>query len=252
MTAAALIDELALPPDSRVDQRVPKKLLAEQGAPTPADKRAIQDGIEELFWVAALKPSTIGVPLYRDNVREYLEISVLTAVLRPSAKAGRLIELIHRAIPYPVALVTSHGSAVSFSVAHKRFSEGMKGQVVAEDLLQTAVSHAAARTPAEADFLASLALALQPRSDLFAFYQGWCDRVAALEVSRLTGSFVLYPPSRRAAERPAALAEHARLQREIATLRGQASREKQLARRVELNVQVKQLEATLAELTKTL
>lgn len=252
MTAAALIDALALPPHARVDQRVPKKLLAEQGAPTPADKRAIQDGIEELFWVAALKPSTIGVPLYRDTVREYLEISVLTAVLRPSAKAGRLIELIHRAIPYPVVLITSHGKTVSFSVAHKRFSEGMKGQVVAEDLVQTATSAAAARTRVEADFLASLALASQPRSDLFSLYQGWCDRVTALEASRLTGSFVLHSASERASERPAALAEHARLQREIATLRAQASKEKQLNRRVELNLQLKRLEATLAELIKTL
>ena len=49
-------------PDARVDQRVPKKLLLEHGAPTAADKRQINDGIEELLWVAALKPTTIGVP----------------------------------------------------------------------------------------------------------------------------------------------------------------------------------------------
>ncbi len=33
---------------ARVDQRVPKKLLVENGAPTAADKRSIKDGIEEL------------------------------------------------------------------------------------------------------------------------------------------------------------------------------------------------------------
>ena len=36
------------PADTRVEQRVPKKLLLEQGAPTSADKRRIQDGIEEV------------------------------------------------------------------------------------------------------------------------------------------------------------------------------------------------------------
>jgi hypothetical protein len=37
---------LALPPEARVDQRVPKKMLLEQGAPTAADKRLIQDGLD--------------------------------------------------------------------------------------------------------------------------------------------------------------------------------------------------------------
>jgi hypothetical protein len=70
MSAAAVIAALALPSEARVDRRVPKKLLVEQGAPTSADKRQIQEGIEELNWVAALKPSNIGVPAYRDDVRE--------------------------------------------------------------------------------------------------------------------------------------------------------------------------------------
>ena len=38
MTAADVIAALALPPESRVDQRVAKKLLVEHGAPTAADK----------------------------------------------------------------------------------------------------------------------------------------------------------------------------------------------------------------------
>lgn len=120
MSADALIAALALPPEARVDKRVPKKLLVEQGAPTAADKRQIHDGIEELMWIAAVKLTTIGVPEYRDDVREYLEIAVLTAELRSSAKAARITELIHRAIPYPVVLVVCVGDSVSLSLAHKR------------------------------------------------------------------------------------------------------------------------------------
>lgn len=100
MTFEVVINALAIPRDALVGQRVPKKLLVEQGAPTAADKRRIMDGIEELQWVAALKPTNIGVPAFKDAAREYLEVSVLTAALRPAAKASRLIELIHRAIPY--------------------------------------------------------------------------------------------------------------------------------------------------------
>src|SRR5208283_4600218 len=118
MSFAPVINALAIPTNARVDQRVPKKLLLEQGAPTAADKRQIQDGIEELAWVAALKPNNIGVPVFRDEVREYLEIAVLTAILRSAAKTMRLTELIHRAIPYPVVLVTAQGDGVNLSLAH--------------------------------------------------------------------------------------------------------------------------------------
>ena len=64
MRVQEFIAALELPSGCRVDQRVPKKLLTEQGAPTAADKRLIQDGVEEVIWVAALKPVNIGVPAF--------------------------------------------------------------------------------------------------------------------------------------------------------------------------------------------
>ena len=81
-----IVAALDLPAGSRVDQRVPKKLLLENGARTASDKRIIGDGIEELLWLAALKPTTIGVPDYRDELREYLEIAVLRLTLRVSCR----------------------------------------------------------------------------------------------------------------------------------------------------------------------
>ena len=49
MNGDTLIEALELPASSRVNQRVPKKLLLENGAPTTDDKRLINDGIEELL-----------------------------------------------------------------------------------------------------------------------------------------------------------------------------------------------------------
>ncbi len=252
MSTAALIDALALPPDARVDQRVPKKLLLEQGAPTAADKRSLQDGIAEMTWVAALKPTNIGVPLFRDDVREYLEIAVLIVMLRAAAKGPRLIALIHRAVPYPVVLVAEHGDAVSLSLAHKRWSQGEKGKVVIEVVRRTTPFQPAAPTAEEAAFLASLALASQPARDLYTVYQGWLDRVAALEAAQITGTFVPPESTGQASAVRDGLDVHAELQRELAVLRAKAKKERQINRRVELNLKIKRLEAKLAELTAQL
>jgi hypothetical protein len=252
MSIATLVNALALPPDARVDQRVPKKLLMEQGAPTAADKRYLQEGIEEMTWIAALKPTNIGVPIFRDDVREYLEIVVLTAALRAAAKESRLVELIHRAVPYPVVLVTAHGETFSLSLAHKRWSQGEKGKVVIEDVRRTAPFQPDVPTAEEAAFLASLPLASQPARDLYTVYQGWLDRVAALEAAQITGTFTPPDTTDRAGVLHEELDAHAQLQRELTVLRAKAKKEKQINRRVELNLKIKRLEAELAAVAQSL
>ena len=244
-----IINALALPPESTVDQRVPKKLLIENGAPTAADKRQINDGIEEFLWLAALKPTTIGVPEYRDSVREYLEIAVLSLTLRPEAKAPRLIELVHRAVPYPVLLFTVWDSNLSLSLAHKRFSQNEAGKVVLEDFIVECPVIQHAETPA---FLASLTLTSQPRTHLLALYQGWIECAEAFQAAQITGRFVPAGNDEAASSRRAALAEYDRFQREIDTLRTRAAKELQINRRVELNLGIKRLEAALAEAAKNL
>src|SRR3546814_17430153 len=125
----AIVDALALPTGARVDARVPKKLLIEQGAPTSTDKRAIQEGVDELQWFAACKPATIGVPAFADEERDYPEIAVVGCAFRAGPKGTRLIDLIHRAIPYHVFLLTSDGGGLTLSAAHKRTAEKDAGRV---------------------------------------------------------------------------------------------------------------------------
>lgn len=104
--------------------------MLENGAPTTSDKRLITDTIEEIQWIAALKPNTIGVPSYRDAQPEYLEIAVLVVTLRDTVKAAslaRLAELMHRAVPYPVLLLME-GETLTLSLAHKRWAQNEAGK----------------------------------------------------------------------------------------------------------------------------
>lgn len=251
MSYAPVITALALPPETLVGQRVPKKLLVENGAPTAGDKRQINDGIEEILWQAALKPANLGVPAYRDAVREYLEIAILTVAFRPAAKPARLVELIHRAIPYPVLLVATMGDTASVSVAHKRWSQGETGQIVIEELRATAPFRPENATAEEMQFLARLAVGSLPQQDLFAFYQCWLDSVLALEAAQITGAFRPVPSENSAALRDQ-LDARAQALRDLAALRAQAEKETQLNRRVEINLAIKKLEARIADIAQNL
>lgn len=284
MNTEAVIAFLCLPPESCVDQRVPKKLLLEQGLPTAADKRAVQEGVEELLWVAALKPETIGVPSYRDEVREYLEIAVLALSLRAQAKVSRLVELLHRAVPYPVLLVVEQtrgaglacaprggqrgdeerasasgrsplsgdGTEVSLSLAHKRHSQGEGGKVVVEEIHHSEPFRLEAPDPVQKSFLESLALSQFPSRDLFSLYQAWIDRLTALQAAQWRGAWKVPETPEQAAALRGSLEACTRIQRELASIRARAAKESQMNRRVALNLEIRRLETELKTLQQTL
>ena len=256
MNADTLLAAFQLPASALVNQRVPKKLLLEQGTLTPALKRQIQNGIEELTWIATLKPTTIGVPEYRDETREYLEIAVLGLALRPDARRDQLDLQIHRSIPYPVVLITSQPTCVTLSLAPKRASQAEAGATVVDGsmLAVTLAVGDSAGLPVELQqaFLDSLRLSQQPQANMHTLYQGWFERLEALLASLISGQYALAATPAQAENRRAALANHARLLREIQQLRAQAQRETQINRRVQINLTLQRLQAELAAATQQL
>ena len=244
MKAVDIVDSLYLPTSTFVDRKVPKKLLLENGAPTAADKRAVNEGIEELVWVATLKPSTIGVPEFRDEAREYLEISVLRTAFRVEAKETRLIELVHRAIPYPVMLV-AEGGCVSVSLAHKRRAMNEASAVVLDGEVRILCWDDTTDAAYSAPFCDGLRLDGLPHRSLLSLYDGLLDVVFAVEAARLTGTFSLPASPEHATIRRAALSECQRLAVEAGRLRAAAVKEKQIARQVKLNLEMKRAEIEL-------
>jgi len=244
-----ILTALGLPDGALVNQRVPKKLLVENGAPTSADKRKINDGIEEIHWLAALKPNTIGVPEYLDDEREYLEIAVLSVALRSEAKAGRLTELIHRAIPYPLFLVLVQGNQVSLSLANKRKAQNEADKFVLDgDVVEVTVSgKSAPGSDVIRQFFDALALNKQPSTNLLNLYQGWLNVLIAFQASQRTGIFRQVTTQAESTARREALQKCGELDAKIAALRSAAAKEKQIARRVELNLEIKGLERELDE-----
>jgi len=240
-----LLAALDIPAGAMVNQRVPKTLLVKNGAPTAGDKRLINEGIEVVQWLAALKAATIGVPEYRDAAREYLEIAVLQADLRTGANANRLSELMHRAIPYPVFLITQQGNDFSLSLAHIRWSLAQAGEMVLDGNMVISKNLAGMREDIARAFLKELSLLVQPRGSLYTLYQGWMDMLLALEAARITGTFRVAGSTEESEARREALMACVQLEKGINSMRAAARKEKQVAKLVALNLELKQLEARL-------
>lgn len=256
-----LISALSLPTSCRVDQRVPKKMLVDNGAPTSADKRLINDAIDEIQWLAAVKPNTVGVAEYRDDGRNYLEVAVLCITVRNAPQGDgsgvtrlaqqarpvnitRLAELVHRAVPYPVLLLLAAPQGLFLSLAHKRWAQNETGKVVVDG--EPATVDVALDLTADHPFVQALALSRQPQTNLLALYQGWMDCLTAWQAAKYTGTYTSTVTPAQAAARRDALRTCQCLEQESVRLRALASKEKQLAKQVELNLALKRISAELA------
>ena len=263
--APALAQALALPASAYVGQRIAKTLLIEQIANLPgstaADKRLVNQLLAELHWLAALKPATCGLAAWQTDTHDYLEIAVLHAVLHaapPSSAAkpnrlNRLIELIHRTIPYPVVLIVSQpgadgsGHVEQLSLAHKRLSTGNSSAMVLEQTITTkSIAACAHKTGATGQFVHYLAFnqaanaAIRPLHDLYARYSDWLHAAEALAAAEYTGQFTVSTTAPDAARRRSALAAYDQLGQQLISLRVQARNESQLGQRATLNLKIAQ------------
>lgn len=273
LSSEQLIAALRLPAEATVGQRVPKKMLAEnltsRNAATSADRKLLQEQIDEVTWVAALKPTNAGIPVYQDEVRSYLELAVLNVRLRQgsqldakvakvSPSVARLAELVHRAIPYPVLLVLDDGARLYLSLVHIRWAQKEADKTVLDgDLIQDVFVRNGPATASvmNADtvnaFITAMGLSKQPRTDLLTLYQGWMDTLSAWQAAAVTGRFECVNPQQAMARR-AALRRCHELDAQISSLRATASQEKQMARQVAANLEIKVLMAERQQATQNL
>ena len=249
-----LYDELAIPDTCHLGKRVFKKLFHQNAKLGVTDKKTMRDDIDTITWVYTLKPSTIPIHAYQNGEREYDEIAVLQVNLKTLNRTGRIAEIVHRAIPYPLVVVFVFGASCAISLAQKRFSQAEKGAIVAEEFVTTEWIGLGpgSPTPVQQAFLDSLAVTELPQTHFYAFYSALMDRLIALDCARLTGEYRIAAAAERREARRERLAQCHELEVRIAETRAAAKREKQINRLADLNVEIRRLQGRLAEMATQL
>lgn len=239
------LKSLALPRAAYRDERIPKKLLLEQGLPTRADRTAVQQGIAELRWHCAIQPAVCGVPAYSDSVCAYEEIHVLLLRLQTAAPSGRLVELLHRAMPYPLLVFVEQNSQYALSLANKRWARNDSSAWVLDG---TVLTVALPENELTAAFRSSLGLQAQRRTQMQELYQSWWNCLECLDQAEFTVGYTLARSPAEQLERRACVARLRTLRTEIATLRQTARKQNQLRDRATTHLRIEQLQQEFTHL----
>ncbi len=225
-------DFLNIPDSCFIGNTIYKKLFYENADLSTSDKSLFTDTISKITWIYCLKPETINIPAYKDEVRDYPEIEVIEVLVHKDYKLKRIAEIIMRTIPYPMVLIFKLEDKRKLYVAHQRTNQNDSSKNTIEEFIAT-------------DWLESDS-ALFDKLDIkqmrFAnFYALYSDIVDTISIYNLS-TIMPTDDNITGAEARELSAKIEDIEQEITSLRAKLKKETQFNRKMELNIEIKRLE----------
>ncbi|EPT6998618.1 DUF4391 domain-containing protein [Cronobacter sakazakii] len=276
----AFLEGLNVPNSCVLNKPLFKKMFQEHADLDAKDKKALKDDVDKIRWLYTLKPSTINIAPFSDDLRDYGELAFLVVELSSAKNAGRLGQLINRAIPYPTVIffVLSESKIIeegteandepgvtgreyepenknakeqlAICLADKRINKADKEKWVIEQLMISPWLRLSGVTDSEQEFLNSLIFTGLPHSNFWQFYQAIMARVQALQCAEISGRFHL--ASGEVTQQQAdQLNRYRSIENDIKKLLAQI-KQAEFSQQVVLNTQIKQQEQRLKQIAETL
>lgn len=223
---------LNIPDSCIVGNTIYKKLFYDNVGLSTSDKDLFTDTVNKIVWLYCLKPETINIQAYKDEVRDYLEVEIIEVSLHRDYKIKRIAEIIMRSIPYPMLLIFKLRDKKLVYVAHQRTNQSDSSKNTIEEFIATDWLEEGN------DLLARLDIKKMRFTNFYAFYSDIVDAISVYNLS------VVMPTvdNIAGAEARELSAKIEGIEQGIISLRSKLKKETQFNRRMELNIEIKKLE----------
>ncbi len=213
------------PQQALFNRPVPKNKIYAHAKPRKSVKDKFVTQVSEIIWKYKLSPATTNLPP-RDG---YSEIQVFEIALREQELGNDVINVIDKAIPYPIIFHLRYKNRIKGFAGFKRPAQDASNGWVIEEYFETPwLDH---KTPA---------LPLPGALDIKSLYEQIMKTYIGIPVRR--------------GESLESLVERVRLlkqcQRELRALETKMNSEKQFNRKVDLNAHIRELNHQITVLTK--
>ena len=216
----------AYPKQAAVDRVLPKSKVYEHAGPNTRLKELFVKQVEQIVWAFKLAPETLHLP-ERPGVPE---IQVFSIQLKTPELHRDVLRSIDGAIPFPIVFELAFERKMQAIAAYKRPNEADASRWVFSDYF------ASKWVPADCE-RSAMPIAVH----LGGLYEQLLHRLIPLPAR----------PQETLAELIARVEQTQAKQREVDKTSARLAKEKQFNRKVEINAQLRQLEAELDELKKT-
>lgn len=198
-----------------------------------ADKQFLQDSVQSIYILASIKTENTNIAMYEDDKELYQEIQFLYVKTKDKGDSTKIYKMLAHLIPYPLVILTDEPD--SFTIYTGRFEKLSKGFLKLVNIYFSPVY----QDEYLEQVLQQIALINLPWQNLKTFYDGLRDEIATAmaksqygeEVGKITG------------EEKDQLDD---LKKQIEDLRSRIKKERQLNRRIDMQMKMKKLRDELS------
>ncbi len=230
---------LNIPPFCQVGNTIFKKSFYDNADFSKADRTIFTEQIDKLIWGYCLKPDTINIKPYKDDVREYSEIEIIEVKLNTDGKTRRIAEIIMRTIPYPMLLVFTLDNKMQMCAAHQRSSLADQSRNTVEEMIFTDWIDTDNLNDKDEMFLKSLEFKNLSQNNYYRFYSDIVDRLIVCNASKLIDGYIT---GKDAEEVKRVYDEILKIDALVKSLKLRVKSDDQINRRVEMNIEIRELE----------
>jgi hypothetical protein len=239
-----LIHILQLPERCLVKKKITKAFFKRNFEMTSAERTMLDDFsvVTATDWLASINPHSSNIPAHADSDYTFEEIQVIalqTTTDNYDRDKLKLIDFIHKFIPYHILLAVYCGEKVVVSTCLKRVNANDSNKRVMDKKFITEELVLDSNDDKVKAFIQSLAFSGLDKTNLKTLYDSYTQRIVALQTAAVTGEFVPRPNDRTKQD-VEYLAQIESMETEIVKLQSQAKKETQMNKRVELNTKIQQ------------
>lgn len=134
MNTSNLIKELGIPKAAIIDRKFPKKMLYQNASLSSYDKDLIQNGMSRLRWLGSIKETNTNIPKYEDDAVLYEEIQYFLLEVNNQEVSEKIGKLLFNCIPYPQFLIVSFEGKYQYQMALTRKNTADTNLVIVEKI----------------------------------------------------------------------------------------------------------------------
>ena len=228
----SLYNSLNIPKSCEVGNTIFKKLFYENADLSSSDRTLFIDGISKITWLYCLKPETINIKAFKDDIRDYPEIEVIEVEVLKDAKLRRIAEIIMRTIPYPMLLIFKLDNKIQLYAAHQRTNQNDSSKNTIEEFIATDWLYS------NSSLFEKLDIKQMRFTNLYSLYSDIVDAISIFNVSGILPSM----PVMTGEDARQLSASIETLEQEITALKAKLKKETQFNRKMEINIEIKKLE----------
>ena len=218
-----------------------------------AEKRFLNQDIENMTWMASLRPNTVNIPPEQNQTQSFEEIQIIVCQLRVALNeiSQKAVELIQKYLPYPVLLIVGDEHEFMFNSADKYINQ----KDIQKRTIKSYFSTPAINKLYKNEIITALFKALKfselDKSNLQTTYNSYVEALTRYKAAQHTGRFERKHHSRTRRDMEYLL-EIEELEKEIRALVNRIQKESMINKKVELNVKLQQQRQQIEELKQNL